>query len=428
MSSSTTDFLVVGGGVIGMCIARELRRRHAGASVTVIDKEPELGRHASGRNTGVLHAGFYYTADSLKARFCREGNLAMHAYCEERGLPMNRCGKLVVARDATELASLDELSRRAAANGVPVELVTAADARRIEPRVKTFERALWSPTTTTVNPPAVMAALHRDATAEGVTIRTGVAYRGRRGDEVETSAGPIGAGYVINTAGLYADRVARDYGFSGDYRILPFKGLYLYSSEPDGSLRTNVYPVPDLKYPFLGVHFTVTVDGHAKIGPTAIPCLWREQYGWLSNFHASELAEVLGASLGLLFRAGFDFRGLAREEMRKYHRPYLVSQASELLDGVRPKDWTTWGKPGIRAQLLDVKHRTLVMDFVTEGDAGSFHVLNAVSPAFTCSIPFARHVADRIDELLERRGPRTGSDAQLAPAARAAGARHATLG
>jgi L-2-hydroxyglutarate oxidase LhgO len=431
MSTRTTDFLVVGGGVIGMCIARELRRRHADASVTVIDKEPELGRHASGRNTGVLHAGFYYTADSLKARFCREGNLAMLAYCEEQGLPMNRCGKLVVARDGTELASLDELFRRAAANEVPVERVTAAEARQIEPRVKTFEHALWSPTTTTVSPPAVMAALHRDATADGVTVRTGVAYRGRRGDVVETSAGPVGAGYVVNAAGLYADRVARDYGFSRDYRILPFKGLYLYSSEPEGSLRTNVYPVPNLKNPFLGVHFTVTVDGHAKIGPTAIPCLWREQYGWLTNFRASELAEVFGASLGLLFRAGFDFRGLAREEMRKYHRPYLVSQAAELLDGVHAKDWTTWGKPGIRAQLLDVRHRTLVMDFVTEGDTGSFHVLNAVSPAFTCSIPFARHVADRIQELLQRSGSEphaTGSNAQPAPAARAAGAHHALLG
>lgn len=399
-TARTTDFLVVGGGIVGLCIARELRARYTDASITLIDKESSLGQHASGRNSGVLHAGFYYTADSLKARFCREGNVTMRAYCDARGLAINPCGKLVVVKNAAELATLDELLRRAAGNGVPVESLSAKEAREREPRVKTFERALWSPTTASVHPPDVVAAMHADAIAEGIEVRTGVAYTGRSGHEVHTSAGPIGAGYVVNAAGLYADRVARDFGFSKRYRILPFKGLYLYSNEPVGALRTSVYPVPDLKNPFLGVHFTVTADGHAKIGPTAIPCLWREQYGWTSNFKFGELMQIAGLSLGLLFRAGFDFRGLAREEMRKYHRGYLVSKASELIEGMRPEDWTIWGKPGIRAQLLDVERRTLVMDFCTEGDDASFHVLNAVSPAFTCSIPIARHVCDQIHGLL----------------------------
>src|SRR5262249_15014932 len=158
-----------------------------------------------------------------------------------------------------------------------------------------------------------------------------------------------------------------------------FKGLYLYSSEPGGAFRTNIYPVPNLKNPFLGVHFTVTVDGHAKIGPTAIPCLWREQYDFRSNFHWDELVEILGMSTGLLLHSGFDFRGLAVEEMRKYYRPYLISQARALAEGIRGSDYTRWGKPGIRAQLLDVKKRTLVMDFCIEGDERSCHVLNAVS-------------------------------------------------
>ena len=419
----TSDFLVVGGGIIGLCVARELRARYTDASVTLIDKESSLGQHASGRNSGVLHAGFYYTADSLKARFCREGNVAMRAYCDARGLAMNQCGKLVVARDDSELPTLDELVRRAAGNGVPVERVSASEARRIEPRVKTFDSALWSPTTASVDPPAVVAAMHQDAIADGIDVRTGVAYIARRGNEVLTSEGSIAAGYVVNAAGLYADRVAHDFGFSARYRILPFKGLYLYSSEPAGALRTNIYPVPDLRQPFLGVHFTVTVDGHAKIGPTAIPCLWREQYGWTSNFKLDELMQVASLSLGLLFRAGFDFRGLAREEMRKYHRPYLVSKASELIDDMRPEDWKMWGKPGIRAQLLDIERRTLVMDFCTEGDAASFHILNAVSPAFTCSIPIARHVCDRIHGLLHGTPPaaaaadsaRAASGARLAP-------------
>jgi L-2-hydroxyglutarate oxidase LhgO len=345
----------------------------------------------------------------------------MHAYCEERGLPVNRCGKLVVARNAGELAGLDELHRRATVNGVPIERVSEAEARAIEPRIKTFERALWSPTTSTLSPAAVMDSMHGEAAAAGVEVRTGTAYRGRTQDGIQTSDGTLQPGYVVNAAGLYADRIARDYGFSRTTRILPFKGLYLYSNEPAGALKTNVYPVPDLAYPFLGVHFTVTVDGHAKIGPTAIPCLWREQYGWLSNFDLGEMLEVCGAMTGLLVRAGFDFRGLAREEARKYHRPTLVSKAAELIHGMRLEQWATWGTPGIRAQLYDVERRTLVMDFRVEGDGSSFHVLNAVSPAFTCSIPFSRHVCDRIHELLH------GGSAVTTPeiTARAAGARSA---
>ena len=390
------DFVVIGGGVIGIAIARELKSRHGDCSVLVLEKEAEVGRHASGRNSGVLHAGFYYTADSLKARFCRDGSLAMRQFCAERGLPINACGKLVVARDAGELERLDELRRRADVNGVEVEMVSADVAREIEPRARTCERALFSPTTATVDPGVVMAALRADCEAAGVLIRTGVAYRGRKDDVIITDAGPVGAGVVVNAAGLYADRIARDFGFSQNYRILPFKGLYLYSSEPAYTFRTNIYPVPDLQNPFLGVHVTVTVGGKAKLGPTAIPCFWREHYGGLGNFHADEFLEVVGMEAKLFLRAGFDFRGLAARELRKYRRATLVSQASELAEGIDSRNFRQWGRPGIRAQLLNLKARTLVMDFLIEGDGKSLHVLNAVSPAFTCAIPFAAHVCDQI--------------------------------
>jgi L-2-hydroxyglutarate oxidase LhgO len=205
---ATTDFLVVGGGIIGISIARELRRRHADLSVTVLEKEPACGRHASGRNSGVLHAGFYYSADSLKARFTRDGNAALKAYCEERGLPLNRCGKLVVAKSAAEHPQLDELLRRGAANGVALESVTEAEAKRIEPRVKTCERAIWSPNTATADPGAVLAAMREDAEREGVHFVLGTAFRRMRGNEIETSQGRWSAGYVVNCAGLHADRIA----------------------------------------------------------------------------------------------------------------------------------------------------------------------------------------------------------------------------
>lgn len=398
MGVTTSDFLIIGGGVVGICLARELKRRRPDQSVVLIEKEEAPGQHASGRNSGVLHAGFYYTADSLKARFCREGNRMLREYIVSRGLPLNTCGKLVVAKDASDLGQLDELMRRAEKNGVSLEAVTRAEAEKIEPRVKTFERALFSPTTATADPTQVIAAMRQDAIKEGVQIRCGVRYLGSRGNEVRTTAGDFSAGYVVNAAGLYADHVARDFGFCEQWRILPFKGLYLYSSEKAGAFRTNIYPVPDLRNPFLGVHFTVTVDGKAKIGPTAIPAFWREQYEGLKGFKAVEFAEILWRQAGLFSRASFDFRRLAMEEMRKMSRRHLVGIAGKLASGVREEDYTHWGRAGIRAQLMHTRNRNLEMDFLVEGDARSLHVLNAVSPAWTCSLPFAAYVCDELDK------------------------------
>jgi L-2-hydroxyglutarate oxidase LhgO len=396
----TCDFLVIGGGVIGLSIARELRRRRRDTRVLLIEKEPSCGAHASGRNSGVLHAGFYYSPDSLKAKFTRLGNERLTAYCDEKRIPLNRCGKLVVAKDATDLSSLDELLRRGQINGIELQAITETEAKSIEPRVKTYQRALFSPRTSTVNPLQVIEAMQEDAIREGVEIQCSTAYRGRETGTVRTNHDSIEAGYVVNAAGLYADKIAMDYGFSEKYRILPFKGLYLYSDEPPGAIRTNIYPVPDLRNPFLGVHFTITADGKAKIGPTAIPALWRENYTGMGNFNFGELLEVASRGLGLLTGAGFDFRRLAIEEIAKYSRSKMVSLASVLAEGVEERNYHKWGRPGIRAQLLDITKKKLEMDFVLEGNDQSMHVLNAVSPAFTCSLPFASHVCDHIDKAV----------------------------
>jgi L-2-hydroxyglutarate oxidase LhgO len=396
----TCDFLVIGGGVIGLSIARELRRRRPDARVLLIEKEPSCGSHASGRNSGVLHAGFYYSPDSLKAKFTRLGNEQLTAYCDEKRIPINKCGKLVVAKDAADLSSLDELFRRGQINGITLHALTETEAKTLEPRVKTFQRALFSPRTSTVNPLHVVNAMQHDALREGIQIQCDTAYQGRDHENVRTNRNSIAAGYVVNAAGLYADKIALDYGFSEKYRILPFKGLYLYSDEPPGSIRTNIYPVPDLRNPFLGVHFTITADGKAKIGPTAIPAFWRENYEGLGNFSFRELIEVASRGLGLLTGAGFDFRRLAMEEIAKYSRSKMVSLASVLAEGVSERHYQTWGRPGIRAQLLDITKKTLEMDFVLEGDTRSMHILNAVSPAFTCSLPFASHVCDQIDTAI----------------------------
>lgn len=398
---SATDFLILGGGIIGLSVARELKLRYPDTEVTLLEKEPACGLHASGRNSGIIHAGFYYSADSLKAKLTRAGNQAMTAYCEEKKIPLNRCGKLVVAKDQADLAQLDELLRRGRANGVPLENLTEEDAREIEPRVKTHQRAIFSPTTASADPRRVIEEMTRDAKGEGIKIHTGAPYLRVKEGTVMTPQGSFSAGHVVNAAGLYADKIALDFGFSERYRILPFKGLYLYSDEPPGAFRTNIYPVPDLRNPFLGVHFTVKEDGHVKIGPTAIPALWREQYRGFDNFKFGEFVEVLFREAGLIFSSSFDFRKLALEEIQKNSRPHLVRLASQLAHGVRLPDYVKWGEPGIRAQLLDIKSRKLEMDFVIEGDEHSTHLLNAVSPGWTCAIPFARYVVDRIEKSIQ---------------------------
>ena len=312
-----------------------------------------------------------------QARFCKEGNKQLTGYCLERSLPINRCGKLVVAADETELAGLDELLRRGRANGVGLEEVSAAEAREIEPRVITFQRALFSPTTATVSPQAVVRALADEAKKAGIEILADTAFLGRDGLSVKTSKGEIEAGYVVNAAGLYADRIAMHYGFSQHFRILPFKGLYLYADEGEPGLRTNIYPVPDLRNPFLGVHFTVDVTGRTKIGPTAIPALWREQYDGMENFSFSEMTEILMRDAGLFLHNDFGFRQVAFQEFQKLSRSKMTQLAGRMASGVRRDAYKKWGKPGIRAQLVNIKERRLEMDFCFEGDDRSFHVADS---------------------------------------------------
>ena len=397
----TVDFLVVGAGIIGLNVALALKKKFQDSSVLVIEKERVCGEHASGRNSGVLHAGFYYTADSLKAKFTRDGNRLLTEYCDSHSLPINKCGKLVVARDENEDNTLDELLRRGKKNGVLLEEVTEEEARKIEPRVKTYRRALFSPTTASADPQAVLESVENDAKSEGVELHYSVGFVKRTSKGVHTTNGIYDAGYFVNASGLYADKVAREFGYSKDYAILPFKGLYLKSAEAVGAYHTNIYPVPDLRNPFLGVHFTVQVNGRAKIGPTAIPGMWRENYNGIKNFRLDEFMDIAPRLAGLVFSSNFDFTRLAYSEIKKHSRRHLVSLAKGLATNVNETAFKHWAKPGIRAQLVDIKRRKLEMDFVLEGDKNSMHILNTVSPGWTCSIPFAQYVVNEISNKFD---------------------------
>ncbi|MGD8360368.1 MAG: FAD-dependent oxidoreductase [Gemmatimonadota bacterium] len=399
------DFLIVGAGIVGLAVALEAQARFPGSTVVVLEKEGAPALHSSGRNSGVLHAGFYYTADSLKARFSREGTRRWTEFCLERKLAINRCGKLVVAKGPNELEGLAELKRRGDRNGVLLHEVTEEEAKGIDPAAKTFERALFSPTTASVDPGEVVRALAEDAAKAGVEIHYGVRARGRVGKVLETSREDYHPGYLINAAGLYADKLARAYGFGQDLDILPFKGLYLYGDPKEHRPRVHIYPVPDLSKPWLGVHFTMGARGEVKIGPTAIPAFWREHYRGWENFDLGEAASILSTEASLFLRNDFGFRNIALDEVKKYARPFLVRQGALLVDGTPMDSFRRWGQPGIRAQLFHRRERKMLMDFYLEGDEGSLHVLNAVSPAFTCALPFAEFV---MDEVEARRSGRRG--------------------
>ena len=400
MNNHTCDFLVVGGGIVGVTIALSLFKAFPNASIIVLEKEPKTGLHASGRNSGVLHAGFYYTAESLKARFTRDGNKELSEYCLSHGLSLNTCGKLVVAHDEAEDKVLDTLYERGQRNGISLDIISVQEAKKIEPRVKTWRRALYSPSTSVVDPVEVLSTLVQEASANNIRFEYGERFVHYDGTRVHTTSKTFAAGYVVNTAGLFADSVAHDFGFGQDYELLPFKGVYLYAKPGTIPINTNIYPVPDLRNPFLGVHFTLTVSGRIKIGPTAIPAFWPEQYGWVENFHFDEFLRTTGRHLRLMLKSDPMFRELAFEEIKKYSRPYMVSRASKMAEGVRAEDFKEWGRPGIRAQLINRNTQKLVMDFIIEGDKKSMHVLNAVSPAFTCALPFSRYVVEQIRKNL----------------------------
>lgn len=391
MTSYTADAVVCGAGILGLTIARELIA--AGYDdIIIFDKEDRPGRHASGRNSGVLHAGIYYDPGTIKARMCLEGNRRMQAYCEERGLPLFKSGKVIVARQESELATLDELKRRAEANGARVEMLDQAGLAEIEPNARTVERALYSPLTAVVDPGAILAALREELEHSGkVRFFFDTRFIAPRPGAVRTSQGDIGYGLFINAAGAYSDTVAHSFGIARNYRLLPFKGIYRKLKKPAADkIRGSIYPVPNIKNPFLGVHFTRSVHGDVYVGPTAIPAFGRENYGVLRGIDG-EFAAILLRDLRM-FMDNAKFRAVALEEPRKYFFSHFFRDAARLVRHIAPADFLSSPKVGIRPQLVDMETSELVMDFMIKRHGDTLHILNSISPAFTSAMRFAELV------------------------------------
>lgn len=392
MLPDRAQVLVVGGGIVGLTLARELAAQ-GHSDILVIEKESDLGRHASGRNSGVLHAGIYYAPDSLKARSCLSGNKLMRAYCKERGLPVLETGKVIVARTEAEQPILEELHRRATANGARVEFVDEQQLNDIEPVARTVGRALLSRDTATVDPKLVLGTLRADLKATGrVRIITGCRFTGLRTPTVaDTTLGCIAFERFINAAGAYCDRVAHPFGLARHLKLIPFKGIYRKLRQGASfPVNGNIYPVPDIRNPFLGVHFTRNATGDVYLGPTAIPAFGRENYGVLAGVDSDAPGILLADAV--LFAVNPAFRSVALTEPRKYLARYFYRDAARLVHSFDPSLFESAEKVGIRPQLVDWKTKQLIMDFHVEAVDGSVHVLNPISPAFTSSMDLARSI------------------------------------
>jgi len=403
--SKLFDYVIIGAGIVGLTIARELKRRNSHARICVLEKEHEPGRHSSGRNSGVLHSGIYYPPDSLKAKVCRQGALEMAEFHERHQLKLDWRGKILVATRPEDAPQLDLLLQRARQNGVISEMLSKVDLKKMEPEARSaVGQALWIPSTAVGSPGAVMQVLVREVQEQGIELR----YKAqvRVGDPAAcqlhaTDGSVISYGHVINAAGLHADSVAHQFEVGKRYTLLPFKGLY-WKLDPASGIRVNhlIYPVPDLRVPFLGVHTTTTTDGAVYLGPTAVPASGRENYSGLNGVTGREFVRISGLLLRQVIQGRDGFRRLAWQEGRRYFKPWFADAARAILPNVRTQHLLPCNKVGIRAQMLDRETGKLVTDFLVEQGPHSTHILNAISPAWTSAFPFARHVCDHFIEAI----------------------------
>lgn len=386
--------IICGGGIIGLSIARELLKRGAD-DIIILEKEKDIGFHASGRNSGVLHAGIYYTPDSLKARLCLKGNLLMKEFCRIKGIPVLETGKVIVTKNLEELKILEELYVRAKRNGAVVKLIDEKELKEVEPYAKTVERALYSPLTAVVDSKRVLKEIEKELIKSGkVRILKGVKYEKLlNNSEIKTSIGNIKFNFFINSAGVYADRIAHSFDVGLQFKILPFKGTYKrLVKEKSYIVRGNVYPVPDIRNPFLGVHFTKGYDGVVYVGPTAIPAFGRENYGVLKGIDL-EAISIMWRNL-VLFVVNNRFRNVALTEPKKFFEKIFFKDVSHMLKDLNVNHLIPSEKIGIRPQLVNWESKELVMDFLVIKDSNSLHVLNAVSPAFTSAFAFAEYLVE----------------------------------
>jgi 2-hydroxyglutarate dehydrogenase len=397
---------VIGGGIVGLAVARELAHRYPRASLCVLEREQRLATHQTGHSSGVIHAGIYYRPGSLKARLCVDGARALYAYCEERGIAHERCGKLVLATDAPQLAALDELERRGRANGVAgLRRLNGAELEQLEPSARALA-ALHSPNTGVVDFAAVARSYADDVAEAGGSVALGcgvtaVDVRGRA-LRLAHAGGQTEASNAIFCAGAWSDRLAVTAGAVADPRIVPFRGAYLrLLPERRELVRSLIYPTPDPSLPFLGVHLTRHLDGDVTIGPTALLVGARDAYD-LRKLRRADLHDTL-AWPGTWRMLAHTWPAALGELRRSVSRGALVAAARRLVPALTLEDVEPRSSfAGVRAQAL-ARDGHLLDDFAFSASARALHVRNAPSPAATASLAVARHVCEQAERTLALR-------------------------
>lgn len=394
------DYLIIGAGIVGLTIAREIKLRSPTAKIVLLEKEPRLGVHASGRNSGVLHTGIYYPPGTLKARFCKEGADALFAYAIERDIPVRKDGKLIVATSEENAKGLDKLLANAKISGICAVKVGKEEMREVEPHACAEFGGIYCKDTAVIDSPKVLESLWNELGSQGVQIEFNqtLASIDEEKCEARTQNNIYNFGFFINAAGAQADSVAKLAKVGLHYKLIPFKGTY-YKLAPEYAhrVRASIYPVPDPELPFLGIHFTRVISGDVYIGPTAIPALGRENYGLIQGIRLLELPDIFFQLSKLYLKDTQNFRNLVHSEIPHYTRSGFIKSARRLVDILEPEWMEKTPKVGIRPQLLNTRESRLEMDFLIERGTKSLHVLNSISPAFTSSFAVAKHIVDQIN-------------------------------
>jgi len=391
------DYVIVGAGIVGLTVANELITRHSSAKVVILEKESGPGMHASGRNSGVLHSGIYYSSDTFKARVCSEGARLMVEFADEENIALSKSGKVILATSEDQLPTVDQLLKNATENNIFVEKIDNQQLRELEPyAVNNTVAALYSPQTSVIDSQAVVKRLKIKLEQLGVSFLFGsevLEYVGNR--QVKTTFGKINFGFLYNCAGAYADRIAKMFGVGEQYTLVPFKGIYwMLGRQSTHKVKSNIYPVPDTSLPFLGVHLTRVVNGDVYVGPTAIPAFGRENYGKIEGIRFGEGLKVTFQLSSMYLKNMNNFRKMVHLELGKYRKENFLSAAKKLVPSLEGYDLVPTTKSGIRPQLVNRDTGELVMDFIIEENDCSLHVLNSISPAFTSSFAFAKHIVN----------------------------------
>jgi L-2-hydroxyglutarate oxidase len=390
------DFIIIGSGIIGLTLGYKLKKRFKESAILILEKEKDSTQHGSGRNSGVIHSGVYYEPQSLRATLGVQGGIELKEYIKSKNLWIDECGKLLIPTSQNSFENIENLYERGIQNGVQIKKLTGKEITNLEPKVNTkYGVGLKIPFTSIADPKEVSACLIQDLKEMGVIIQ----YQDEvievfdEGLKIITKHSTYKCAYSFNCSGLHADEVAKKSGLEFRYSFLPFKGKYWKISDPSFKLKHLIYPVPDLQYPFLGLHTSHKKNGSFFIGPSSTPVFGRESYTWNEDFNLKQALTLGFSFMKKIITNENKLMSLALQESRLLTTSGFLKEINKLIIGIDKNNISSTNeKVGIRSQIFDPHSKTLVNDFVLLNQKHCTHVLNAISPAWTASFAFADHL------------------------------------